>query len=102
LKERLLREANLDLNRAVEIAQQTESSKRQAKEISNTSSEESPDLMVTPLQIEGIKKPSAWFADLSTNGGKLTCKLDTGAEVSVLLLHTYNKLDSKPILNQPV
>ena len=195
LKERLLREANLDLNRAVEIAQRTESSKRQVKEMatrssvnilqqsserqlvnnsqvfncgqcgcqhkpkkcpaygqectfcnkmnhfarmcrnkrarerniqqkrqqsantqfrsqtnrrvhdveqsdtsSNTSTEESPDLMVTPLQIEGIKKSSAWFANLSTNGGKLTCKLDTGAEVSVLPLHTYNKLDTKPTL----
>jgi len=65
---------------------------------SSTSTGESPDLMVTPLQIEGIKKSSAWFADLSRNGGKLTCKLDTGAEVSVLPLHTYNKLDSKPTL----
>ena len=33
LKERLLRETNLDLNRAVEIAQRGESSKRQVKEM---------------------------------------------------------------------
>ena len=50
---------------------------------------------------EGIKKSSAWFTDVFVNNDrdKLTIKLDTGAEVSVLPLHLYNKLHVKPALN---
>ena len=196
LKERLLREPNLDLNRVVEIAQRGESSKQQVKEMAactnvsvlqrnkekpllqdtppdksgtpcgqcgrqhrprecpaygqkcsychnlnhftrmcrhkqpvqrarrqqivdtqsksranyrvheveqsdtsfNASAAESPDLFIEPIQVEGVKKSSAWFADVSTSGGKLTFKLDTGAEVSVLPLQIYDKLQSKPLL----
>ena len=50
---------------------------------SNASAAESPDLFIEPIQVEGVKKCSrvkcskwsAWFADMSTSGGKLTCKL---------------------------
>ena len=59
---------------------------------------ESPDLFIEPIQVEGVKKSSVWFADVSTSGGKLTFKLDTGAEVSVLPLQIYDKLQSKPLL----
>ena len=55
---------------------------------------------LSPLQIEGIKKSSAWLTDISANGNRdtLTVKLDTGAEVSVLPMHLYNKLQVKPPL----
>ena len=55
---------------------------------------------LSPLQIEGIKKLSTWLTDISANGNHdtLTVKLDTGAEVSVLPMHLYNKLQVKPPL----
>ena len=60
----------------------------------------SDEFALSPLQIEGIKKSSAWLTDILANGNrdKLTVKLDTGAEVSVLPLHLYNKLQIKPPL----
>ena len=61
----------------------------------------SDEFSLSPLQIEGIKKSSAWLTDVFVNNDrdKLTVKLDTGAEVSVLPLHLYNKLHVKPALN---
>ena len=60
----------------------------------------SDEFDLSPLQIEGIKKSSAWLTDISANGNRdtLTMKLDTGAEVSVLPMHLYNKLQVKPPL----
>ena len=60
----------------------------------------SDEFSMSPLQIEAIKKSSAWFTDVLINGNrdKLTIKLDTGARVSVLPLHLYNKLQVKPAL----
>ena len=55
-------------------------------------------LHIDPVRVEGVRKSSAWFANLSTHGGTLNVKLDTGAEVSVLPLHMYNKLQVKPPL----
>ena len=64
------------------------------------SCQSSDEFSISPLQIEGIKKSSAWLTDVLINGDrdKLTVKLDTGAEVSVLPLHLYNKLQVKPAL----
>lgn len=36
------------------------------------------------LQVRGLKKSIAWFADLNTSERRLQVKLDTGEEVSVL------------------
>ena len=60
----------------------------------------SDEFSINPLQIEGIKKSSAWLTDVLINGNwdKLTVKLDIGAEVSVLPLHLYDKLQVKPAL----
>ena len=60
----------------------------------------SDELSLNPVQIEGIKKSSAWLTDVLINGNhdKLTVNLDTGAEVSVLPLHLYDKLQMKPAL----
>ena len=65
---------------------------------SNSPTEESQDLFIEPLQINGLKKSTAWFADLNTSGGPLRVKLDTGAEVSVLPFKTYDKLHPQPPL----
>ena len=66
----------------------------------SNSYQSSDEFSISPLQIESIKKSSAWFTDVLINGNrdKLTVKLDTGAEVSVLPLHLYNKLQVKPVL----
>ena len=39
--------------------------------------EESQDLFIESLQVNGLKKATAWFTDLNTNGGKVSVKLDT-------------------------
>ena len=52
--------------------------------VSNPPAEEPQDLFIEPLEVNGLKKSMAWFADLNTSGGQLCVKLDTGAEVSVL------------------
>ena len=60
---------------------------------SNSLTEESQDLFIAPLEVNGLKKKSlAWFSDLNTSGGQLCVKLDTGAEVSVLPSKLYDKL----------
>ena len=65
---------------------------------SDSSVDDPPSLTIDPVSVEGIKKVSSWFANLSTNSGNLNVKLDTGAEVSVLPLCTYNELQVKPPL----
>ena len=65
---------------------------------SNT--EESTDdtlcLTIDPVSVDNVKEASAWFADLAIQGGSLNVKLDTGPEVSILLLRLYNELQIKP------
>ena len=66
---------------------------------SNSLAEESQDLFIMPLEVNGLKKKSlAWFSDLNTSGGQLCVKLDTGAEVSVLPSKLYDKLQPKSLL----
>ena len=64
----------------------------------STSTEESPDLFIEPILVEGLKKSTAWFADVLTGSGNLTFKLDTGAEASILPQQVYDKLEPKPQL----
>ena len=60
-----------------------------------SSDEFSPSL----LQIEGIMSTSLQHDSLhdvpNGDGDKLTEKLDTGAELRILLLHLYNKLQKE-------
>ena len=60
--------------------------------------EESQDLFIESLQVNGLKKSTAWFTDLNTNEGKVSVKLDTGAEVSVVPSKIYESLNPKPPL----
>ena len=64
----------------------------------STSTEESSDLFIEPILVEGLKKSTAWFADVLTGSGYLTFKLDTGAEASILPQQVYGKLEPKPQL----
>ena len=59
---------------------------------------EPQDLFIESLQVNGLKKSTAWFTDLNTNGGKVRVKLDTGAEVSVLPYEIYENLNPRPPL----
>ena len=57
-----------------------------------TPSDESQDLFIDAIQVDGLKKLESWFTNINTSGGRLYCKLDTGAEVSVLPVNIYEKL----------
>ena len=63
----------------------------------NASDSEST-LLIDPIRIDGLAKPSAWLSTISTPQGIITVKLDTGAEDNILPLTTYNKLTIKPSL----
>jgi len=79
---------------------------RKVQEIEKTeneltlSSEDSQDLFMDPIQVDGLHKSQSWFSNINTNGGQLYCKLDTGAEVNVLPAKLYEKLQPKPSLQQ--
>ena len=90
------------MRRNVHDVQETEQSTQSDQSLNRDSDsyQSSDEFSLSPLQIEGIKKSSAWLTDVFVNDehDKLTVKLDTGAEVSVLPLHLYNKLHVKPAL----
>ena len=67
---------------------------------SDGSTDDVPHLHIDPVSFEGVRKSSAWFADLSIHGGNLNVKLDAGAEVSVLPLHMHNT--GKPQVKPPL
>jgi len=64
------------------------------------SSEDLQDLFMDPIQVDGLHKSQSWFSKINTSGGQLYCKLDTGAEVSVLPAKLYEKLQPKPSIQQ--
>ena len=70
----------------------------QNETVTNLPVDESQDLFIDSLEINGLKKSTAWFTDLNTSGGQISVKLDTGAEVSVLPSKIYQDLDPKPPL----
>lgn len=57
----------------------------------NTSDNECT-LLIDPIRIDGLKKPSAWISTIATPQGDITLKRDTGAEANILPIATYNKL----------
>ena len=66
--------------------------------VTNLPVDESQDLFIESLEINGLKKLTAWFNDLNTSGGQISVKLNTGAEVSVLPYKIYQGLKPKPPL----
>ena len=49
---------------------------QQQETSSEESTDEAPCLNIDPVSVEGVKKASAWFADLGIQGGKLSVKID--------------------------
>ena len=65
---------------------------------SDASSESESSLLIDPLSIDGLTQHSAWLSTVTTTNGNIMCKLDTGAEASILPISAYNKLLIKPSL----
>ena len=55
-------------------------------------------LLIDPLRVDDVTEHSAWLFTVTTTNGNVTCKLDTGAEASILPISAYNKLLIKPSL----
>ena len=65
---------------------------------SDISSENESTLLIDPLKVHDLTQHSAWLSTVATTNGNITCKLDTGAEASVLPISAYNQLPVKPQL----
>ena len=85
------------------ITSQTKSKKKlhgivESQKSTDTEDSDSEPLLVTvALKVHGISE-SMWLSTITILGNKITFKLDTGAEASVLPLKVYNRLTDKPIL----
>ena len=53
-------------------------------------SDSDSNLLIDPIRIDGLMKPSAWLSTFCTPLGNITLKLDTGAEANILPIATYN------------
>jgi len=60
-------------------------------------SDSEPLLVTDALKVHGISE-SMWLSTITILGNKITFKLDTGAEASVLPLKVYKRLKDKPML----
>ena len=74
----------------VETDQETESDQE------SQNSDESYTLGMYPLKINGIEKQTAWLSTVKTQSGKVTFKLDTGAEANVIPIEVFNQLTNTP------
>ena len=74
----------------VETDQETESDQE------SQNSDESYTLGMYPLKINGIEKQTAWLSTVRTQSGKVTFKLDTGAEANVIPIEVFNQLTNTP------
>ena len=59
--------------------------------------EDEPEVFINAIQVHGISELS-WLSIVSTESGKITFKLDTGAEASVLPLKVHNCLNIRPVI----
>ena len=85
----------ININTKVDAVEQSES----GSDCSSESSDESfTTLYIEPLRIEGLEKQSAWLSAVNTECGKVTFKLDTGAEASVIPTQVFNQLLNTPQL----
>jgi len=77
---------NIPQQKSQQLSQRNSSTAgRKVQEIEKTvneltlSSEDSQDLFMDPIKVDGLHKSQSWFSNINTNGGQLHCKLDTGA-----------------------
>lgn len=82
-----------------QAAQQSRSrTKKRVHVVDDLDSEsDTESLSLDPIQIDGLAEQS-WFSTISTSGGDVTFKLDTGAEASVIPTRVYKNMSSKPVL----
>ena len=59
--------------------------------------DDEPQVYINAIQVHGISE-SSWLSTVSTEIGKITFKLDTGAEASVLPLKINKHLSNKPAI----
>ena len=57
-----------------------------------SASDDGDNLLAHLLQIDGLAEHAVWLSKLTTPNGYITCKLDTGAETSVLPTTAFNSL----------
>ena len=57
-----------------------------------------PQVFINALYVHGVSE-SAWLSTVFTEGGKITFKLDTGAEASVLPLKVHKSLKNTPVIS---
>jgi len=67
------------------------------KSTDSEDSDSEPLLVTDALKVHGISE-SMWLSTITILGNKITFKLDTGAEASVLPLKVYKCLKDKPVL----
>ena len=60
--------------------------------------EDKPEIFIDAIQVHGVSE-SSWLAAVSTEGGKITFKLDTGAEACVLPLKVHKRLNNRQVIN---
>ena len=60
------------------------------------SSDDNYTLGMDPLRIDGLEKPMQWLSTVKTQSGKVTFKLDTGAEANVIPVEVFNQLTNTP------
>ena len=68
------------------------------KEDTSSDTDSEPQVFIHALQVHGITG-SSWLSTVHTEGGKITFKLDTGAEASILPMKVYKKLKRQPMID---
>ena len=63
-----------------------------------SSDDDSYTLGTDPLRVNSIEKPMQWLSTVMTQSGKITFKLDTGAEAKVIPVKVFNQLTNTPAL----
>ena len=70
--------------------------KNQSKTHSQIQNDDNYTLGMDPLRIDGLEKPMQWLSTVKTQSGKVTFKLDTGAEANVIPVEVFNQLTNTP------
>ena len=60
--------------------------------------ENEPQVFINALYVHGVSE-SAWLSTVFTEGGKITFKLDTRAEASILPLKVHKSQKNTPVIS---
>ena len=67
------------------------------KDDTSSDKDSEPQVFIQALHVHNITG-SSWFSTIHTESRKITFKLDTGAEASVLPMKEYKKLKNQPMI----